>query len=104
MGVNKMANSLIIEEIYEAKREEDEIDIDRKYKEKRSISVINDTLDAIQSLCRKNITKETKDIIIEYCKQLDRAIGEEIDFSQKVFYKYGFIDGMRMYEELKKDT
>ena len=57
MGLNKISNSLVIEEIYEAKREEYEIDIDRKYKEKRSISVINDTLDAIQSLCRKNITK-----------------------------------------------
>ena len=30
MGLNKISNSLVIEEIYEAKREEYEIDIDRK--------------------------------------------------------------------------
>lgn len=34
MGLNKISNSLVIEEIYEAKREEYEIDIDRKYMKK----------------------------------------------------------------------
>lgn len=107
MKFSEENNKSIIDEIYESKRDEYEYFIERQNKlniENKASSEIYDVLDAIRSFCEKDITKETKNIIREYCIRLDKALSIKTDFCQKNFYKLGFIDGMRMAEDIKSQT
>lgn len=103
MNISKENEKSIIDEVYEYNRERYELKLDKENKGNRPLSRINDALDGIQSCCKEEITKETKDIIKEYCRRLDQAVSEEIEFSQKSFYKLGFIDGIRMIKDINGD-
>lgn len=104
MNFSKDNNKSIIDEIYDSKREDYEHYIECKNSENNYYSEIDDALEAIQNLCKQDINKETSGLIKEHCRRLDRAISYELDYCQKNFYKIGFINGMRMSEDIKSET
>lgn len=104
MNFSKENNKSIIDEIYESKKQQYELYVDTENKENRNCSIINEKLDKIENCCKKDVPEKTKETIKKYCDELDRACANELDFWQKKFYKLGFIDGLRMAEDIKMDT
>lgn len=103
MSYNNVKNKSFIDEIYENKREEYERIVDMKNEENRNVSIINELLEKLEDCCKEELPKEVKKEMIKLCDELDRAIGDELDFWQRKFYKLGFINGMKLSEELKID-
>jgi len=104
MKFSKENSKSIIDEIYDSKRENYEFFIEKQRQGKSSYSEFNDELDTIQFYCKSDITKEIRESIKASCEIIDRAVSEELEFWQKKFYKLGFIDGMRMAEDIKVET
>ena len=104
MKFSENNNSSIIDELFESKCTEYEIFIDSKNEEGRNLSIINELLDSIENCGKKEIPEKVRKEIKKKCDDLDRAISSELRFWEMKFYKLGFIDGMRMTEDLKSET
>ena len=90
----------IIEEIFDAKCIEFERYIDKKYN--NEIGIINRLLDDIIECCNKNeVPEKVKRVIKNKCEELDSAISKELTFWEKKTYKLGFIDGMRLENDMQ---
>ena len=100
-GKNKKS---IIEEIYESKKDDYEYYIDVHYKGNKKRGMVFQLLDEMEKCYNDNIPKKSKNIIKKCYDKLDRSWSEGLDFWQKEFYKLGFLDGMRMNDDVELNS
>ena len=104
MKFSENNNSSIIDEIYKSKFFDYEEYVAHADEEKRDYAKIDELLEDINDFCKSGVPANVKKAIKEKCDELDRVVSKEIDFWERKFYKLGFIDGMRMAEDLKTET
>lgn len=99
----KSKQESIIDELYESKHEEYEMIIEGKNKSNRKKGLVGKILNAMELCYRNDISEKSKKIVRKCYDKLDYSWSEELDFWQKEFYKLGFVDGMRMNEDIKEN-
>lgn len=95
----------IIEEIFKAKSIEFEEYIDKKESEDREVCIVSRLIEEIEELVKElEISEKVRKPIINKCEELDSAVSKELTFWENKTYKLGFIDGMRLGEDLQTPT
>lgn len=98
-------NGSIIEEMFKSKSIEFEEYIDKKESDDREVCIVSRLIEELEELVKKlEVSEKIKKPLIEKCEEFDRAASRELTFWETKAYKLGFIDGMRMGEDLQSPT
>ena len=92
----------IIEVIFESKREEYEIEVEKKNKQNPKRRSMDRIIEDMEDCYHQNIPAKSKQIVKDCQRKLEYAWSENLEFWKQEFYKLGFRDGMRMSEEISE--
>lgn len=102
MNIENEEKQSIIEVIFESKRDEYELEVEKKNKQNPKRRSVDQILEDMENCYHQNIPDKSKQIVKECHRKLDYAWSENLDFWKQEFYKLGFRDGIRMAEEIKE--
>lgn len=98
-------NGSIIEEMFKSKSIEFEEYIDKKESDDREVCIVSRLIEELEELVKElEVSEKVKKPLIAKCEEFDRAASRELTFWETKAYKLGFIDGMRMGEDLQTPT
>lgn len=101
--MNTICKKEILNELYEKRKEEFEVNFKDKYQKTKEIQtpIITEEI-LIKKL--KNIinSNDELEIIVKHLEEFKDAEAEELEFWNKLYYKNGFIDAMNLKDSIKE--
>ena len=103
--MNTICKKEILNELYEKRKKEFEVNFKDKYQKAKEIQAPIITEEILIKKLKSIINSNDElEIIIKHLEEFKDAEAEELDFWNKLYYKNGFIDAMTLKELIKKSN